>query len=697
MKNEKESKIVERAFGIIIKGIILVLPFFFLFGKEAEFARQSFLFAGVILLPLGAVLNAALKERIEIKRTPLDVPILLFLLLTFISALSGADKFSAFFGYYGRFNDGWLVMLACSVLFFAAFNVFAGENEKKIISILKILIFSGCATALLLFLTFFGALKFLPNVLTGSAVESFNLFFAILLILAISFYFKEKKQTFVGKKQGLWIYGAFALFIAVLFFVNFQNFSFIKQKFPPAAEIDFVSAKQIALQEIRAKPFLGAGPGFFAAVFSKFRPSDFNQSQYWQIRFDRSYSQIMEWAATLGVAGLLSYFIILGLFIYLLRAYYKKYKTKILEDDILLGLIAGWAILLLGQVIYSGSILLSILFWLILALILSKINVLDTFAFKTTQFVIPSLSSEKSDSNSEASNLQSALRAAFLFVPLIFVAGLLIFVVAEAKYIYAEYCFAASSGQEARLLKAVGNNPHRLNYRIALAKFYLNRAYSASLKNNKDNNSIKSDINLSLDSAKEALAVNPDSILANETLGMIYRDIRPLTVGSEQWCVEFFRRAFELEPTNPVLATELGKAYLNANDIGAAENYLSQALKLKSDYQDAKFSLAKIYAKAGKENDAIGLLTQLASESNEPEVYYELGRLHYNQGEVEIAIGEFKRAVELASNHSNSIYSLGLAYQLLGEKNKALFYFNKALELNPENAEVMERIKEVKE
>ena len=187
----------------------------------------------------------------------------------------------------------------------------------------------------------------------------------------------------------------------------------------------------------------------------------------------------------------------------------------------------------------------------------------------------------------------------------------------------------------------------------------------------------------------------PNSVLAKETLGVIYRDIGPLTLGSEAWAVKYFADALTLEPTNPVLATELAKAYLNNNDPVEAEKYFRRALGLKSDYYEAKFGLAKAYLKGKRDNQALTLLNELAREVYDTEVFYELGRFYYNHGEIEKAMERFKLVLSLSPKHANSLYSLAVAYEAKGNPGEALKYYRQVLELNPGNKEVEKKIREL--
>jgi len=90
------------------------------------------------------------------------------------------------------------------------------------------------------------------------------------------------------------------------------------------------------------------------------------------------------------------------------------------------------------------------------------------------------------------------------------------------------------------------------------------------------------------------------------------------------------------------------------------------------------------------------LLNELADQSADPEVYYELGRFYFNAKEIDQAISAFKLALNIVPSHSNSLYGLGLAYATKGLNSEALKYYRKVLELNPGNAEVEKKIKELK-
>jgi tetratricopeptide (TPR) repeat protein len=69
-----------------------------------------------------------------------------------------------------------------------------------------------------------------------------------------------------------------------------------------------------------------------------------------------------------------------------------------------------------------------------------------------------------------------------------------------------------------------------------------------------------------------------------------------------------------------------------------------------------------------------------------------LGRLYYNNDLTERAIGQFKAALNLNPQYSNSRYSLAIAYEKQGKINEALEQLEIVSEANPANQEIKDRI-----
>ena len=96
-----------------------------------------------------------LMGRFEIRRTPLDIPIALFLLSQIISTIISIDPHTSLWGYYSRFNGGLFSTISYIFLYYAfATNLIRQpadktENEKPIsLKLLVVSLISGLAVVL---------------------------------------------------------------------------------------------------------------------------------------------------------------------------------------------------------------------------------------------------------------------------------------------------------------------------------------------------------------------------------------------------------------------------------------------------------------------------------------------------------------------------------------------------------------------
>ena len=72
-----------------------------------------------------------IKRQFKIQRTPLDIPIILFLLSQVISTVFSLDRHISLWGYYSRFNGGLLSIITYILLYYAFVSNFR-ENAKTV-------------------------------------------------------------------------------------------------------------------------------------------------------------------------------------------------------------------------------------------------------------------------------------------------------------------------------------------------------------------------------------------------------------------------------------------------------------------------------------------------------------------------------------------------------------------------------------
>ncbi|HEY4492324.1 MAG TPA: tetratricopeptide repeat protein, partial [Acidobacteriota bacterium] len=132
---------------------------------------------------------------------------------------------------------------------------------------------------------------------------------------------------------------------------------------------------------------------------------------------------------------------------------------------------------------------------------------------------------------------------------------------------------------------------------------------------------------------------------------------------------------------DPEVAVQLAKAYNRLGQVEQAEKSLLSAIKKFPDYFDATFELSSFYASQQKWDAAFAVL-----KLNSPEFHNQRGLLYIQKKEPRNALVEFSKAIDLqpkAAYYNN----LGIAYQRLGQLDKAEAAYNHALKLNPDYEE----------
>ncbi len=90
-----------------------------------------YIYSIVILFLWGT--KVLIERKLEIRRTPFDIPLMLFFVSQLISTVISLDHHTSFWGYYSRFNGGFLSTLCYIFLYFAfATNVLTHDREESI-------------------------------------------------------------------------------------------------------------------------------------------------------------------------------------------------------------------------------------------------------------------------------------------------------------------------------------------------------------------------------------------------------------------------------------------------------------------------------------------------------------------------------------------------------------------------------------
>ncbi len=98
-----------------------------------------FVYASTAIISTLWIIDSAQKGKFSLVRTPLDLPIALFLISQSISTLTSIDKHTSLFGYYSRFHGGLASTICYLILYFAFTSHFIGKIKEVKLTLLSII------------------------------------------------------------------------------------------------------------------------------------------------------------------------------------------------------------------------------------------------------------------------------------------------------------------------------------------------------------------------------------------------------------------------------------------------------------------------------------------------------------------------------------------------------------------------------
>lgn len=141
------SRITEQIIEYTFYLLVFFVPIIFLpvTSELFEFNKMLLVYLGASLVFTAWLFKSVSDGFISLKRTPLDIPIVLFLLANIITTVFSIDTHTSIFGHYSRFHGGLLSTISYILLFYALVAFF---DKEKLIRLLKILLLSGAIVAI---------------------------------------------------------------------------------------------------------------------------------------------------------------------------------------------------------------------------------------------------------------------------------------------------------------------------------------------------------------------------------------------------------------------------------------------------------------------------------------------------------------------------------------------------------------------
>ncbi len=350
---------------------VAAMPLFFLptASEFFEFNKFTLLLSITIVGYVVWAVRMVLEKKFSFNKTPLDLPVFLFVVVSFVATLASLDQAVSLFGASGKPWPSFISVATLGAFYFLATSNL--KTRKQVENIFWALAATTTVAAAIAILAYFGI--FLPydfakfrsfNTLGSpnslALLEAFVLPFvglwavfgtdmvrktvatAATVVLALSLILINFLPAYLGllaafifianmtlrakltksARNGLILLGAFvAVFVVLRFVPQFsQNtlYGWIQNKTPgvsPAEQVTTphditlpqVAGWDIATSTIGKRPLFGTGPGTFQFAYTQLKPRYINATNLWTMRFDRSSSDFTEYMTTVGIVGVLAY------------------------------------------------------------------------------------------------------------------------------------------------------------------------------------------------------------------------------------------------------------------------------------------------------------------------------------------------------------------------------------------------------
>ncbi|MFZ2226083.1 MAG: hypothetical protein WA064_02745 [Candidatus Moraniibacteriota bacterium] len=669
-ESSKDSRFIlkwlDKIIGASLFMLIFGFPLFFtsVTLQGVVFEKQIYFYFWLLLALISWSAKGVIKEEMNIRRTPLDIPILGFWLAYMLSTIFSVDRWHSFWGAFGDPSRGFMSITGIIIFYYLIVSNF---NQKRLKLFFTALISSGALLTLWTVALFFTVpftnysltslipdklAQFIPLSSFGS-IGGLGLFFSVMIILltvAVLKVAENESMKRVSRKMLLgfllfvlvldlflilslsgyvvwaglftgvvlflvyilskivrphrsWVWLPMVLFIVVMIVKMIGGVSFVKVNLPVEVSVDSKASWEIAKNSLKNKFFLGSGPATYGYDFSLYRPKSFNETQFYNFRFSQGSGIFYEAISTLGGLGTF-FLVILGLS-YLSISFYLISREKEKNKLYSLGIFSVAMIALIDVILTKadGGMLIFALFLGILSL---AIILLESEA--QPKYLALSLKASP----------KFALALAFIFM--VISAGVAFLFVFLGK-IYVADVYAGSAAREigqnqenaiAKMDRAVNLYSQEGAYFTKAGAYYMILANKEALKPAEERNmdKIKQYLNFSVNVTAKSSDMSKNSIETVEALAQIYENSGMYVADSLKLAESTYKRALELEPYNPDFYLKLGQISIaNASgqkDEAEKKKMLGEAKDYFQKSIDLKADFVPGYYQISLIQDALG-------------------------------------------------------------------------------------------
>lgn len=183
------------------------------------------------------------------------------------------------------------------------------------------------------------------------------------------------------------------------------------------------------------------------------------------------------------------------------------------------------------------------------------------------------------------------------------------------------------------------------------------------------------------DDLQKAIAVNAESAGYQEKLGTVLLELKDWNAAKAA-----FTKAIELEPGIFKAYYKLAQVDEQLDDQQSALQHYTDAVAHGPRFLEAYSALGRLYADLGYLDQSTRVLQEalkvaLPGTGEEAQAHHLLGTVFQEQKRFDAAIGEFKAALGIVPGMRDALFSLGWAYNLVGDKEEAKRFLKKFVDV----------------
>lgn len=172
-----------------------------------------------------------------------------------------------------------------------------------------------------------------------------------------------------------------------------------------------------------------------------------------------------------------------------------------------------------------------------------------------------------------------------------------------------------------------------------------------------------------------------------DEFSLIYLGKSFYELGNFQRAIESFNEALEMNDKNPVTYNSRGKVYFAEGQWDKAENDFEKALEINPKSVGLYANLANTELENNKPDEALQHINEgmlIADDKGKTQLYLLLGNYYHRNGDFDKALENFDKAYELDRNNAHILNNQAAVYLDRDDYQSAISKCNLALEVDPE-------------